>query len=252
MRRLPLPLLLVPLALAGCDGADDDAARPGSAQTAPPPARPAPPRYDLPRGRGHILARVRRPVLVHTRPGGTPFARLRSTTPFGGPRTLAIFETRGHGRWLAVHSPVLGNGRTGWIENDARRLKLDRTRVSLRIDLSTTTVTLWRGGRVARRVPIAIGRAGTATPPGRFQVTDRMPGSRFPRAPYGCCILALSARQPNLPPGWPGGDRIALHGTPLAATIGTAASNGCLRAADADMRALMRVVPTGAPVTITR
>jgi lipoprotein-anchoring transpeptidase ErfK/SrfK len=79
-----------------------------------------------------------------------------------------------------------------------------------------------------------------------------MPASRFPSGPYGCCIVALSARQPNLPPGWAGGDRIAIHGTPHTETIGQAASTGCLRAADTDLRVLMRDVPVGAPVFIRR
>jgi lipoprotein-anchoring transpeptidase ErfK/SrfK len=68
--------------------------------------------------------------------------------------------------------------------------------------------------------------------------------------PYGCCIIPLSARQPNLPAGWAGGDRIAIHGTTRPETIGQAASNGCLRASDADLRVLMRDVPIGAPVFI--
>ena len=43
---------------------------------------------------------------------------------------------------------------------------------------------------------------------------------------YGCCILALSGHQDNLPAGWPGGDRLAIHG---GSGIGSADSAGCLR-----------------------
>ena len=108
-----------------------------------------------------------------------------------------------------------------------------------------------RAGRLVREIPIAIGSAGTTTPAGRFQVTDKLPASRFPVGPYGCCIIALSARQPNLPPGWAGGDRIAIHGTDRPETIGQAASSGCLRATDVDLQFLMRDVPVGAPVFIS-
>jgi hypothetical protein len=80
-------------------------------------------------------------------------------------------------------------------------------------------------------------------------VTDKLPGSRY-GSYYGCCILALSAHQPNLPPGWPGGDRIAVHGTDDPGSIGAAVSAGCPRARDADLRYLMRVVPLGAPVVV--
>ena len=93
------------------------------------------------------------------------------------------------------------------------------------------------------------GGKGADTPTGRFGVTDRLAMSG---STYGCCALALSGHQPHLPPGWPGGDRIAIHATPATATIGHSASLGCLRAATADVRALMHLVPLGAPVFITR
>ena len=65
-----------------------------------------------------------------------------------------------------------------------------------------------------------------------------------------CCAVALSGHQTKLVPGWPGGDRLAIHGTPNPETVGTEASLGCMRAYDADIRALMRRVPLGAPVFI--
>jgi lipoprotein-anchoring transpeptidase ErfK/SrfK len=139
----------------------------------------------------------------------------------------------------------------GWIPNDPTALALSRTKVSLRVSLAATEIDLRRGDRIVREIPIAIGRAGTETPPGRFQVTDKLPASRFPAGPYGCCIIPLSARQPNLPEGWAGGDRIAIHGTTQPETIGQAASNGCLRASDTDLRVLMQALPVGAPVFIT-
>jgi lipoprotein-anchoring transpeptidase ErfK/SrfK len=242
-RRLAVAVLL---ALAGSGCGQEDTTGVQSPPLAEPAAQPA----ELPPGRGHLLARVRGNVLVHDRPEGRPIARLRPRTPFGGPRTLGVVEIRDEGRWLGVHSPVLGNERIGWIQNDAAALALARTRISLHVALSRTEIAVKRGRRTIRSIPIAIGAAGTSTPPGRFQVTDKLPASRFPAGPYGCCILALSARQPNLPESWAGGDRIAIHGTARPETIGRAASNGCLRASDPDLRALMRDVPIGAPVFI--
>jgi lipoprotein-anchoring transpeptidase ErfK/SrfK len=96
---------------------------------------------------------------------------------------------------------------------------------------------------------VGVGRAGSPTPTGRFAVTDKLSGSAY--GPYyGCCILALSAHQTHLPPGWTGGDRVAIHGTNAPATIGAAASAGCLHAGEADLRTLMRRVPLGTPVFI--
>jgi lipoprotein-anchoring transpeptidase ErfK/SrfK len=99
------------------------------------------------------------------------------------------------------------------------------------------------------RTPVAVGGAVAPTPTGRFAVTDKLAGARFASS-YGCCILALSAVQPNLAPGWSGGNRIAIHGTDRPASIGQATSNGCIRAGERQMRELMRLVPTGAPVRI--
>jgi lipoprotein-anchoring transpeptidase ErfK/SrfK len=71
-----------------------------------------------------------------------------------------------------------------------------------------------------------------------------------PGTPYGCCAVALSGHQTSLPAGWGGGDRLAVHGTSEPWTVGQPASLGCLRAADADIRWLLRRVPLGAPVFI--
>lgn len=220
----------------------------------PDPAQPAAAKQpgELPPGHGYILARVREDVLAYDRPNGRPTAWLRTKTPFGEPRTLGIVAVRDKRRWLGVHSPVFANDELGWIPNDPDALDLSRTKTSLRVSLADTEIDLRRNHQTVREIPIAVGRAGTETPNGRFQVTDKLPASRFPAGPYGCCIIPLSARQLNLPEGWAGGDRIAIHGTTQPETIGQAASNGCLRASDADLRVLMRDVPVGAPVFITR
>jgi len=240
-------LVLVTSAVSACGETGVDGQPDASEPVAAP--KPLPPGL-LPEGRGFVVARVRENVIVYDAPNGRPFARLRPRTPFGEPRALGIVRVRDRKRWLAIHSPVLGNRRTGWIQNDPKALRLSRTRTSLRVRLSERRIEVHRGERTLETIPIAIGAAGTSTPAGRFQVTDKLPASRFPSGPYGCCIIALSARQPNLPAGWAGGDRIAIHGTPHQESIGTASSNGCLRASDADLRALMRDVPVGAPVFI--
>jgi lipoprotein-anchoring transpeptidase ErfK/SrfK len=84
------------------------------------------------------------------------------------------------------------------------------------------------------------------TPTGRFAVTDTFRGDLNPA--YGCCAVALTARQTRLPSGWLGGDRIAIHGT--SGALGAEISNGCVRAADADVSELVDRLPPGTPVTI--
>jgi lipoprotein-anchoring transpeptidase ErfK/SrfK len=166
-------------------------------------------------------------------------------TGYGSARVLAVVGRRG--RWLAVLSDHLPNSRPGWIPRDA--VTLLHQPYTLHIDLSERELVVRRDRRIVRRVTVAVGRPGTTTPTGRFAITDvlRITG---PRGPYGCCALGLTGRQPNVPQGWSGSDRLAIHGTTNEATVGSAASSGCLRARERDMRWLMARVTLGAPLRI--
>jgi lipoprotein-anchoring transpeptidase ErfK/SrfK len=143
-------------------------------------------------------------------------------------------------------STATGNNRVAWLNAQRDRPRMWRTRWSLHADLSARTLELWRGSKVVRRMPVGIGGPNTPTPVGRFSVTDKLIPARG-LSYYGCCLLALSGHQPYLRPGWAGGDRIAIHG----GSVSGAASAGCLHAGDADLRALMNVIPIGTPVYIT-
>jgi hypothetical protein len=199
---------------------------------------------DHARPSGHLIAYVRSPVALRARPGGRVVERVSSRTSFGSPQALSVVRSR-HGRWLAVSTPELGNGRLAWVDARAGGLRFARTRLELDLDLSQRLVALRAGSHVLRRFVVGVGRPDSPTPTGRFSVTDKLSGPAY-SAYYGCCILALSATQPNLPAGWSGGNRIAIHGGPT----GGAVSAGCIHAADDDLRYLMRLVPLGTPVLI--
>jgi len=241
------PLLL--FVLAGCGSAPaPERAEPASephfavAREAPKRAKRAEP---APRGRW-ATARVARATTLRAAPGGRELGRVKPRTEFGSPKVVSVLrERRG---WLRVVVPERPNGAPTWIRATATRP--GAVDVSLRVDRSARRLTVWRRGEVVRRVRVAVGRPGTETPAGRFAVTDKLRTQRAD-SPYGCCALALSGHQPNLIPGWPGGDRLAIHATPQPETIGQAASLGCLRAATRDLRALLRIVPLGAPVFVS-
>ena len=237
-------LALLATLVSGCAFGETEAQRPSVAEV-----RPAPPdRFAGERG-FFAIARVRagRSIALRARPGGPSVKRLSSRTEFGSRRFLAVAAREG--RWLGVVSAERPNGRLGWVDGRSWALTAYRTPVSLHADLSRRVVELREGGRVVRRFEVGIGRAGYPTPTGRFAVTDKLSGRAY-GGTYGCCILALSGRQVKLPPGWPGGDRLALHGTRDQGSIGNAASTGCLRAGDRDLRVLLRRVPLGAPMFI--
>jgi hypothetical protein len=198
----------------------------------------------------HVIAEVRpgHALALRSRPFGPVLARVGSRTPFGSQRALGVVATR-HGRWLAVTDAAVGNNRIVWVDAKSGGLRYTRTRLELDVDLSTRRLTLRRNGATVRRLSIGVGRADSPTPTGTFAVTDKLNGGDY-NAAYGCCILSLSATQPNLPAGWTGGNRIAIHGTLSASDFGRAVSAGCVHASDSDLRYLMRTVPLGTPVVI--
>jgi len=197
----------------------------------------------------HLLARVHSPVPVLVRPGGARLATLGATTPFGSARVLSVVRRSGH--WLRVTTADLQSGRDGWIDEDAPGITMSATPVQIVIRLGAKTLEVRRGEHVLRRFTVGIGAPGSPTPIGQFSITDELSGPSYSPV-YGCCILALSARQTRLPAGWTGGDRIAIHGTNVPSTIGRALSSGCVHAADNDLRDLMKLAPLGTPVSIRR
>jgi hypothetical protein len=198
----------------------------------------------------HLIAEVRpgHALALRSHPFGPVLARVGSRTPFGSQRALGVVATR-HGRWLAVTDAAVGNNRIVWVDAKSGGLRYTRTLLELDVDLSSRSLIVRRNGSAVRRLSIGVGRAGSPTPTGTFAVTDKLNGGAY-NAAYGCCILSLSATQPNLPAGWSGGNRIAIHGTLSASDFGRAVSAGCVHASDLDLRYLMRTVPLGTPVVI--
>ncbi|HEV2059750.1 MAG TPA: L,D-transpeptidase [Solirubrobacteraceae bacterium] len=190
-------------------------------------------------------ARLVRRVQLRERPGGPVVRALGTRTGYGSERVLAVVARRPG--WLGVLSHYMPNSRAGWIPADGAQLRYQP--YTLHVDLSDLRLVVRRHGKIVRRVKVAIGRAGHETPTGRFAITDALRVSNS-GGPYGCCALALTGRQPNLPRGWTGGDRIAIHGTSNEDSLGTPASAGCLRASDGDMRWLMKRATVGTPVRI--
>jgi lipoprotein-anchoring transpeptidase ErfK/SrfK len=262
-RPSALPLALLSTALvAGCGGSTADpksavlvplpaAAQPGGRpERAGEPvranrARPAAPvrRVVSP---GRLTVQVMRPVRLRAAPGGRVVGGILPRTEFRSATILPVVAQRDG--WVGVISRELPNGRIGWIAANAG-LVAYRTQWSVVASLSKREVVVRDAGHVMQRFPVAIGGPSTPTPTGRFAVTDKLL-TEDPSSPYGCCILALSAHQPNTPQGWGGGNRVAIHATDLPETIGSAASLGCLRAPAEEARRLVRTVPLGTVVTI--
>ncbi len=194
----------------------------------------------------HLVVRLHRKLVLRASPSGTPLVRVGPQALFGGPLVLGVVTRRG--RWLGVISQSLPNGRIGWVEARAKDVSVGTVSYAIHVDLSEHLLLVRRNGTVLRRISVGVGAPASPTPEGRFSVAEKLDGSSI-NPVYGCCILALSARQSKLPPGW---DTSRPHFVAIHAGdgIGSGVSAGCLHATDADLRYLMRTIPLGTPVQI--
>jgi len=200
----------------------------------------------LPPGHGALVALLRHPTALHAKPRGHVLATLGMKTQFGSPQ--AMWVVRHSGRWLGVVSSTAGNGHVGWIP--ASVVSLSRVNWELRVSLSARKLTVLDNGQVKQRYTVAIGAPDAPTPTGRFAVTDRLLTGDS-AGPYGCCILALTAKAPHAIQDWSGGNRIAIHSTPETETIGEAVSHGCVRLTLAEGQWLINHIPLGTPTLIS-
>jgi hypothetical protein len=193
----------------------------------------------------YSTAFVNRPTTLYREPGGRARIRLSAKTEWGSDRVLGVVLRRGD--WIAVQAPELGNSELAWML--ARRARLDCVTWSIHADLSRRMLAVRRDDQVVRRFRIAIGRRQNPTPKGRFSVTDKLRVTDA-GSPYGCCVLALTGHQTDLPAAWPGGDRLAVHATKELSSIGKPASLGCLRITSTQARWLIKTIPLGAPLFV--
>jgi lipoprotein-anchoring transpeptidase ErfK/SrfK len=234
--------LAVVLMVVGGFFSSDDAETKANART----VRAATP--DKPQGRKpgqHQIAVVLKPTALRATPGGRRIGRLKTKTEFKSARVVPVIATRD--RWLRVIVSDLPNGKRGWI--DARDTQSGIVDYEMRVNVSSRRLEVMRNGRVVRRMKTGVGEAGTPTPHGMFAITDKVPFTDAGSV-YGCCALALTAHQPHPGADWTGGDRIAIHATPVSSSIGRPVTHGCMRVPAEDARWLMRHVPLGTQVSI--
>jgi lipoprotein-anchoring transpeptidase ErfK/SrfK len=205
----------------------------------------APPRH-TPRHR-FILVDESAGTVVRSAPAGRVIGRLPGRTPLGTATWLWALATSPDGRWARVVLPWRPNGRTGWVT--LRGVRSVRTRTWVQADLSRRRVTLMHGSHAVGSFVAAVGAAASPTPIGRFSVTDPI-ATGDPGGPFGWYAFGLSGHQPHLPPGWSGGDQLAIHGTNDPSSLGTAASAGCLRVSATALGILKRALRPGTHIVI--
>jgi hypothetical protein len=188
---------------------------------------------------------------------------LRRTAIRGGGR-LAPRDANGYRRVLGVLGAHMGphchplllhvqlpgppNGRAGWIAAGSVRVFPVAGRIL--VDLSGRRLYAFRHGRLRLRTRVAVGTRRTPTPTGRFVVNERWVLDN-PNGAFGVAALGISAHSTVLH-YWLQRGPIGMHGTNEPWTIGRAASHGCIRLRNHDMRRLFRLAPAGTPILIRR
>lgn len=107
--------------------------------------------------------------------------------------------------------------------------------LEFRINISAKTLSVYRNGVLINEYRVATGKESTPTPIGTFTIINKQLN---PGGPYGTRWLGLSQK------GY------GIHGTNAPESIGTAASNGCIRMFNSDIEQLFDITNTGTTVRI--
>ena len=127
--------------------------------------------------------------------------------------------------------------------------------VNLLVKLNEKRVYVYKGDKILAKYPIAIGKKGWETPTGEWQVLEKIKNPSWTSFKTG---KVVSRRVENiLGARWigfwyDGQDVIGFHGTSNLKSIGKAASHGCVRMYNRDVKALYTMVKIGTNVKVVK
>ncbi|PZO38119.1 MAG: L,D-transpeptidase [Shackletoniella antarctica] len=125
--------------------------------------------------------------------------------------------------------------------------------VQLRLSLSDRRVYVYRGNVVEATFPVAVGKPGWETPTGEFEVFSQISQPGWTN-PFTGDVMPPGSENP-LGDRWlgfwsDGNNVIGFHGTPNRDSVGRAASHGCVRMYNEDIRQLFDLVALGTRVIV--
>ncbi len=126
--------------------------------------------------------------------------------------------------------------------------------ISLLLNLDKKRVYVYKGDEIVTSYPVAIGKRKTKTPVGEWQVMEKIKNPGWTSFKDGRTVIKPGRDNP-LGARWigfwtDGRDVIGFHGTNHPETVGTAASNGCVRMYNRDVKVLFRMVKVGTTVKV--
>lgn len=125
----------------------------------------------------------------------------------------------------------------------------------LEVSISRRTVTAFNGETRLKTYPVAVGREGWSSPIGEHRVLQAI---EYPAWQNPFTGDVIPSKDPENPLGdrwigfWTDGkDWSGFHGTPNRSSVGTAASHGCIRMYNEDVRELFSQVKVGTIVRVS-
>lgn len=129
--------------------------------------------------------------------------------------------------------------------------EVSETRLVLK--LGERQVYVYQGNSLKASYSVAVGKKGWETPTGQFKVTSMLKNPGWTN-PFTGEVMTSGGDNP-LGERWiefwtDGENAIGFHGTPSRESVGQAASHGCVRMYNEDVRELYALVQLGTPVTV--
>ncbi len=258
VNRRSVALVVAALVAGACSASADPSVAPEVAIEAPPPLvvgvdegdRLEPILPLLPNGVDVVAIPLQRYTPMSYEPGlpGSEFV-LDTRNPMGrlSPMLIDAAKFAAGDAWYEVFLPLRPNGATAWVNESEVQLRPIDDRIE--IDLSDRTLRHFVDDELENRFSVGVGTDATPTGRGTFYVWVKVYYAD-PYQAYGIAALGLSGFSPVLS-DWPGGGRMAIHGTSNPGDRGQPVSHGCIRVYNEDMETLLDV-PLGTPVEITK
>jgi L,D-transpeptidase catalytic domain len=205
---------------------------------------------ELPGPGAWVVRSVAPTMPVWAEPAPEPVIRfaLETTNPWDQPIVYPVLRAEQGSDGVIWYRILLGiepNGSSGWVQGADVTLTQATDRIV--VDTATRVLRHFRDSMLIHRFRIGIGKPTTPTTPGNFFVWARLQPSE-PSGQYGSYLLGLSGFSEVLTE-WPGGGRMAIHGTADPTDRGQEVSFGCVRVFNAQMDQLTDV-PMGTSVVI--
>ncbi len=249
-RRPPIGVVLLSIALVACSHAEPAPLAAPSPAVAPTPTGP-PPVMREERLKGPLTASSLQQALDVWRrwaPTTRPSMTFDTRNAVGEELAMLVTGRRtddAGAAWVRILLPIRPNEATGWVQASDVQLRPVRDRVL--VDLSERSLRHVHDGKLVDRFEVGIGQPQWPTATGTFYIWEHVPQASH-TGPYGVFALGLSGFSEVLT-DWPGGGRMAIHGTSVSSDRGQMVSHGCVRVFNPDMEKLTKL-PLGTPVII--